>query len=73
MSPDTVDEKARRYIAEHRVLIRRVDGREIDAEIDGGTGRWYVQRRIGGWRCDCPARRRCCHLTAVRLVTEVSS
>jgi len=71
MARESVDEKALRYIAEHRVLIRRVDGRDIDAEINGGTGRWYVQRRRAGWRCDCPALRRCAHLAAVRIVTEV--
>lgn len=69
MSRESVDDKALRYLAQHRVLIRRVEGREVDAEITG-TDRWYVTRRRGGWRCDCPAYGRCCHLVAVRLVTD---
>lgn len=69
MSRESVDAKALRYIAEKRVLIRRVEGRDVDAEVRGGQT-WYVQRRRGGWRCDCPTFGRCCHLTAVRLVTE---
>lgn len=71
MSRESVDVKAARYIVEHRVLIRRVDGRDVDAEVRGGQT-WYVRRRRGGWSCDCPAYGRCCHLVAVRLVTEAT-
>ncbi|HEX6579236.1 MAG TPA: hypothetical protein VF082_12800 [Jiangellaceae bacterium] len=69
---ESVEQKAIRYISERRVLIRRVEGRDIDAEVRG-TVTYYIRKRRGGWRCDCIAgthRRRCAHLEAVRTVTE---
>lgn len=72
MTREAVGAKALRYVTEHRVLIRRVEGRDIDAEVKG-TVTYYVRRRRGGWRCDCIAgrhNRRCAHLEAVQLVTE---
>jgi uncharacterized Zn finger protein len=71
MPRESVDAKGHRYLCEGRVTIRRVEGREVDAEVRG-SDLWYVTRRRGGWTCDCPAVRRCAHLAAVALVTAPS-
>ncbi len=69
MARESVQAKALRYIAERRVHIRRVALREVEAEVRGGET-YFVTRGRGGWLCDCKAVGNCCHLTAVRLVTE---
>lgn len=74
MSRESAAAKARRYLAEGRLLILHVHGPLIRAACRG-DGQVY---RLGhdprhGWWCDCPARSRACaHLLALRLVTAVA-
>lgn len=64
--------KARRYLAEGRIVVERVDARSVVAVARGDGERHHVTwRRSGGWSCTCPARGRCCHLQAVGLVVAV--
>jgi uncharacterized Zn finger protein len=70
VSRETVDAKARRYLAEGRVRIRIVGPNRVSAEVYGTDGAIY---RSGldesGWRCNCPARKECCHISALKLAT----
>jgi hypothetical protein len=63
--------KGRRLVSEGRLLVEVVDGQRIRATCRGDSGEVY---RLGhdpatSWRCSCPARTRCSHLTALMLVT----
>lgn len=61
--------KARRLLGEGRLLITRVDGREVDAICRGDSGEFYsVSHRPGHWACTCPALTRCSHMQALMLV-----
>jgi uncharacterized Zn finger protein len=66
--------KARRLLAEGRVTITRVDGREIAALVRGDSAQTYrVFHRDGAWVDDCPARTAgCSHITAVKLITNLT-
>jgi hypothetical protein len=62
--------KARRYLAEGRLLILEVTVDRIAALCRGDTGLYSLGYAAGEWACDCPARsRRCSHLQALQLVT----
>ena len=70
MSRETVAQKSARYLAEARLVITYVSGDHV-AAVCRGDGEVY---QLGhhpkrGWWCDCAARRDCCHLRALRLVT----
>ncbi len=68
---EPVASKARRYLAEGRLRIRHLDeaAGTVSAHVRGGGAVYTVARtRNTGWTCTCPARGRCCHLTAVQLV-----
>ena len=66
---ENVETKARRYLAEGRVLIRHVDQTTVVARVRGSDTYYRVVGDEHGWSCDCLARRRCAHETAVQLVT----
>jgi uncharacterized Zn finger protein len=67
---ETTTAKARRYLAEARVTVTRVEGDVADAVVRGDTGEHHVGHEPArGWHCTCPARGRCAHITALRLVT----
>jgi hypothetical protein len=72
MSPrENAAMKARRLLAEGRVTITHVDGREVAAVVRGDTAQTYrVRHRDGTWTDDCLARTRCSHIQAVQLVTQ---
>jgi uncharacterized Zn finger protein len=73
MTRESLDDKARRYLAEGRIRLVRVEGDNIDATVQGDAPRAYVvTHRPGGWRCSCVATVvRCSHVAAVALVTLV--
>jgi uncharacterized Zn finger protein len=66
--------KARRYLAEGRLNIERVDHDVVLASCLGDEGdvyrlRWDSERRA--WRCNCPAYGpRCSHVLALARVTR---
>ena len=63
--------KARRYLTEGRLRVLEVDefaGTAL-AECRGSGALYVVSRGEDGWRCNCPARRDCAHIHALRLVT----
>lgn len=72
---ETAAEKARRYLAEGRLVVTVVD---LDCQVvratcrgDGVLHSLGFHRRLGWW-CSCPSRSgRCCHLLALRSVTAV--
>lgn len=75
MARESVAEKGRRYLIEGRLTVTRVTGaqrrdRHLIEATCRGTGELY---RLGWdgreWYCECPARRLCCHLVALMLVT----
>jgi uncharacterized Zn finger protein len=62
--------KARRLLAEGRVIVTRVDGRDVSAIVRGDSAEFYsVSHRSGSWACDCAALGRCSHVQALMLVT----
>jgi uncharacterized Zn finger protein len=67
---ETAAVKARRYLAEGRLLVLEVAVDRIAALCRGDTGLYALGYAAGEWACDCPARsRRCSHLQALQLVT----
>lgn len=62
--------KARRYLAEGRLVVRHVDDRTALAECRGDGATWPLGFEDGGWWCACPARGRCAHELALGLVTS---
>jgi hypothetical protein len=61
--------KGRRYLAEGRLLVDRVDGDEIRARCRGGGALYELGYSDGSWFCSCPALTTCSHLAALQLVT----
>lgn len=73
MSRENVDDRARRYLTEGRVVITAAGPGHVDARVRGDGAIWTVAYRRGGWSCDCPSRGRCAHLIAVGCVTAPTS
>lgn len=70
MPREDVATKARRYLIEARLTIRKVGQALIAASCRGDSGEVY---ELGyspstGWSCTCAARGRCCHVQALMLV-----
>ena len=66
--------KARRYLAEGRLRVLDVDenaGTAL-AECRGSGALYTVSHDEDGWRCNCPARGTCAHVTALQLVTVLT-
>lgn len=74
MARETIEAKAKRYLAEGRVRLIEVSARKIDAVVHGETGTWrcgWHPKVRGGWWCICPAHTpTCCHLDALKLVAD---
>ena len=68
MSRESVDAKARRYLAEGRVTVEYADAETVHATARGSDAVYLAGFSGGVWACDCPARGRCAHLVAVGLV-----
>jgi uncharacterized Zn finger protein len=64
-----VEDKARRYLVEGRLLVERVDAFEVRALCSGDTGMYELGHDGDAWWCSCPARGRCAHVAALALVT----
>ncbi len=69
---EPVEEKARRYLAEGRLTVGHVDAAGVVLAVcRGESGEYALAHTLDdGWTCDCPARRDCAHLAALRLVTR---
>jgi uncharacterized Zn finger protein len=70
MTRETIAAKGRRLLAGGCLTVIRVEGDVADAVVQGDTG----EHRVGhdpahGWHCSCPARGRCSHVAALKLVT----
>lgn len=70
MARETVDGKARRLLAEGRVLISDGGRKRVLASVAGESAVYVVAYSAGSWWCSCPARGRCAHRVAVELVTD---
>jgi hypothetical protein len=70
MTPETVESKARRYLAEGRLTVTHVLGDQLAAVCMSESGPYDLGHTPGrGWFCSCPVRAdRCSHLTALMLV-----
>lgn len=69
MPRESVEQKGRRYLAEGRLIVKRVGEGSIAALCRGGGSLYRLGFDGHEWHCDCPARTRCAHLTALMLVT----
>lgn len=63
-------EKAGRLLATRRVHIVRVDGADVDAVVQGDTGTYVVERRLGRFACSCPSPGPCSHGRAFDAVVD---
>lgn len=74
MARETIEAKAARYLLAGKVsiVLRLPDGR-MRAVVDGDTGVHLLgyDPRYPGWRCLCPAYRRCSHVVAVERITGI--
>lgn len=64
---EDVEEKARRLLAEGRLIY---DAEDEEAIRLGDTGLWLLTHEAGRWRCSCPAVGRCSHLAALLLLVQ---
>jgi len=64
--------KARRYLTEGRLIVRRVDGPHVLAFCRGDGVMHRIEVHHDDATCSCPARGRCSHLLAVGLVTATT-
>jgi hypothetical protein len=73
MSRENAAEKARRIVAEGRLVLHRVDEDDGLAvgSVRGDAEIWNVGCDETGWWCSCQARGRCSHQLAVGLVVAV--
>ena len=62
------DTKGRRYLAEGRLTVTRVEGDRVHAECKGQGAVHRLGHDARGWWCSCPARTTCSHLVALQLV-----
>ena len=68
---ETVDAKARRFLATGRLTVLHRDGDHVVAQCVGDTGTYRLGHdpaRLGVWSCSCPATARCSHTVALMLV-----
>jgi uncharacterized Zn finger protein len=65
---ESAEAKGRRYVTEGRLVVRLVDGHQIEAECRGSGEVYRLGYRPGSWWCECPAVGRCSHLVALQLV-----
>lgn len=67
---EPIETKALRYIAEGRVRVLVVRGERVFAEVHGSREFPYHAGEDASGRswCNCPARRDCAHLVALRMV-----
>ena len=63
--------KARRYLAEGRVVLVRVTESTALARVRGDGEVHTVTANPKWWSCSCPAMSRCCHELAVGLVVAI--
>jgi len=71
---ENAQQKGLRLLLEGRLRIVRVDGDFISAECRGDSGAVYrlgYDHKRKQWRCQCPARTACSHLSALWMVTAV--
>jgi uncharacterized Zn finger protein len=62
--------KARRILAEGRVMIHCVEDGRVVASVRGDAAADYsVRLDAGVWSCSCPAVESCSHAQAVQFVT----
>lgn len=65
---ETVEAKAARYLAEHRITLVSSTRYGVAAEAQGDGSVYEVTYRAGRWTCSCPARVQCCHVVAAKLI-----
>jgi hypothetical protein len=66
---ETTAAKACRYLLAGALTVTRVAGDVVDAVIEADTGTYQLGRDPARWHCTCPARGRCSHVLALRMVT----
>jgi hypothetical protein len=65
--------KARRYVAEGRMIVRSVTAETARAECRGDGAIYTLGFDNGRWFCTCPALGRCSHQYALGLVTALET
>jgi uncharacterized Zn finger protein len=66
-----VQAKAARYLLQGRVRVDYADQKSLSALVTGSRLTAYVIMCIDGrWRCDCPAKSKCAHITACEAIWQ---
>lgn len=73
MPRENAENKARRYLAEGRLIVHHVDQHAAHATCRGDGTTYRLAYSRGRWQCDCPARTRCAHLYALGLVIDTTT
>jgi uncharacterized Zn finger protein len=69
MPRESIDEKALRYLREHRVRVTHIEDGRVYARARGERAVYDLSfKRNGRAWCTCPARVRCAHLVALEFV-----
>ena len=72
MARENAATKARRLLTEGRLMVSFAAGNLIEADVRGDSGHIYhVIHSPGKWSCNCAARGRCSHVSAVMLIAAV--
>ena len=65
---ELVAEKAKRYLAEGRVIVITAGRDHVTAVVRGDGHRYVTGYRDGRWVCTCPNTTDCSHRRALRLI-----
>lgn len=70
---ETKHEKAIRYLAEGRLVIRSLDeyGGTVQADCRGAGAIHHLGYAGRGWYCSCPARTTCAHILALQHIVAI--
>jgi uncharacterized Zn finger protein len=66
---ENAERKGRRYLAEGRLTVERVDVAGVRATCRGAGALYSLGYENGRRHCSCPAAGRCAHLVGLMLVT----
>ena len=74
MPRENAEAKAKRYLAEGRVIVVSVSNDRVLARVRGDGQVWLVMFEGGVWSCPCPARTdQCSHLRALHMMSAAEA
>lgn len=68
---DSVELKARVYLADGKVKVQMLTGERACLIVTGSGNHTYSVLFDNGWACSCPSRNLCAHIIAAKLITNL--